>query len=164
MVKNSYGSLRGSRVLSRKSSSLENSQTAEDLQCRTQQLMDAEQSLAELANSLAGTSLYERYTELMRLRNLCAPNQASVSAPAPVPVPVPQTRRAIDPKDSTKPFCEFLTENPTIFHAVDYFEKQLNDAGFTKVPSSHPVPFISRAVTDFICFSSSPKGRLGMIN
>jgi len=32
-----------------------------------------------------------------------------------------------------QPFCEFLTENPTVFHAVDYFEKKLNKAGFTKV-------------------------------
>jgi hypothetical protein len=37
------------------------------------------------------------------------------------------------PKEYTQPFCEFLTENPTVFHAVDYFEKKLEKAGFKKV-------------------------------
>nr|POE72974.1 vacuolar aminopeptidase 1 [Quercus suber] len=30
----------------------------------------------------------------------------------------------------TKPFCEFLTENPTVFHCVAAMKKQLLDAGF----------------------------------
>ncbi|ERT01018.1 hypothetical protein HMPREF1624_02254 [Sporothrix schenckii ATCC 58251] len=33
----------------------------------------------------------------------------------------------------TKPFLRFITENPTVFHAVGYFEKQLADAGFVKL-------------------------------
>lgn len=33
----------------------------------------------------------------------------------------------------TKPFCEFLTENPTIFHAVDYFKTKLHRLGFEEV-------------------------------
>jgi hypothetical protein len=37
------------------------------------------------------------------------------------------------PGEYTQPFCDFLTENPTVFHAVDYFEKQLEKAGYTKV-------------------------------
>lgn len=37
------------------------------------------------------------------------------------------------PEAFTKPFCDFLTENPTIFHAVDYFKEKLNGAGFTEV-------------------------------
>lgn len=37
------------------------------------------------------------------------------------------------PEAFTTPFCEFLTENPTIFHAVDYFKGKLNRAGFTEV-------------------------------
>ncbi|CAK4034073.1 vacuolar aspartyl aminopeptidase Lap4 [Lecanosticta acicola] len=31
----------------------------------------------------------------------------------------------------TKPFCDFLTENPTVFHAVSAMKQQLLDAGFT---------------------------------
>lgn len=37
------------------------------------------------------------------------------------------------PESFTKPFCDFLTENPTIFHAVGYFKDKLNAAGFTEV-------------------------------
>ena len=33
----------------------------------------------------------------------------------------------------TKPFCEFLTENPTVFHAVDAVKKQLKNHGFTEL-------------------------------
>jgi hypothetical protein len=37
------------------------------------------------------------------------------------------------PEAYTQPFCEFLTENPTVWHAVQYFEKKLDAAGFKKV-------------------------------
>lgn len=40
---------------------------------------------------------------------------------------------ASKPESFTKPFCDFLTENPTIFHAVGYFKDKLNAAGFTEV-------------------------------
>ncbi|KAF2718941.1 peptidase M18, aminopeptidase I [Polychaeton citri CBS 116435] len=32
-----------------------------------------------------------------------------------------------------KPFCEFLTDNPTVFHAVDDLKRQLKEAGFTEL-------------------------------
>jgi hypothetical protein len=37
------------------------------------------------------------------------------------------------PAAYTQPFCEFLTENPTVFHVVAYFEDKLSEAGFKKV-------------------------------
>lgn len=37
------------------------------------------------------------------------------------------------PEAFTKPFTDFLTENPTIFHAVDYFKGKLGAAGYTEV-------------------------------
>lgn len=40
---------------------------------------------------------------------------------------------ACKPEDYIKPFCDFLTENPTVFHAVDYFKKKLNSAGYKEV-------------------------------
>lgn len=40
---------------------------------------------------------------------------------------------ASKPESFTKPFCDFLTENPTIFHAVGYFKDKLDDGGFTEV-------------------------------
>jgi aminopeptidase I len=39
------------------------------------------------------------------------------------------------PEAYTQPFCDFLTENPTVWHAVDYFERKLEKAGFKKVGS-----------------------------
>lgn len=33
----------------------------------------------------------------------------------------------------TKPFCEFLTDNPTVFHAVSAMKKDLKDAGWTEL-------------------------------
>jgi hypothetical protein len=36
-------------------------------------------------------------------------------------------------EEYTKPFCNFLTENPTVFHAVDYFKTKLKANGFTEV-------------------------------
>lgn len=46
-------------------------------------------------------------------------------------------RTSFTPETFTKPFCQFLTENPTIFHAVDYFKEKLGDVGFVEAsPSS----------------------------
>ncbi|KAF6798137.1 vacuolar aminopeptidase 1 (aminopeptidase I zinc metalloprotease) [Colletotrichum sojae] len=39
------------------------------------------------------------------------------------------------PEAYTKPFVDFLTENPTIFHAVAYFKTKLAAAGFTELPA-----------------------------
>ncbi|KAL5614561.1 hypothetical protein BROUX41_004664 [Berkeleyomyces rouxiae] len=38
------------------------------------------------------------------------------------------------PEVYTEPFCSFLTDNPTIFHAVEYFKEKLGEAGFTELP------------------------------
>ncbi|KAL1893069.1 vacuolar aminopeptidase 1 [Ceratocystis pirilliformis] len=38
------------------------------------------------------------------------------------------------PEAYTEPFCSFLTENPTIFHAVEYFKEKLGEAGFIELP------------------------------
>ncbi|KAL2067602.1 hypothetical protein VTL71DRAFT_2027 [Oculimacula yallundae] len=37
------------------------------------------------------------------------------------------------PEAYCQPFCDFLTENPTVFHAVDYFGTKLERAGFKKL-------------------------------
>ena len=37
------------------------------------------------------------------------------------------------PEAYTKPFLDFLTENPTVFHAVDYFKTKLNQLDFKEV-------------------------------
>lgn len=47
---------------------------------------------------------------------------------------------ASKPESFTKPFCDFLTENPTIFHAVGYFQDKLNAGGFIEVRMSVQSP------------------------
>lgn len=37
------------------------------------------------------------------------------------------------PEVFTKPYLEFMTENPTVFHAVGYFKEQLFKAGYQEV-------------------------------
>lgn len=39
----------------------------------------------------------------------------------------------IHPAAFTKPFCDFLQENPTIFHTVEYFTTKLARLGFQEV-------------------------------
>lgn len=67
--------------------------------------------------------------------NLHSQYPASISAPT---IPLPQrsksqSKPAIDPRSFAKPFCSYLTENPTVFHAVASTASDLNDAGFTKL-------------------------------
>jgi aminopeptidase I len=39
----------------------------------------------------------------------------------------------LKPEAFTKPFCKFLEQNPTIFHAVDYFKSKSTDLGYKEV-------------------------------
>ena len=55
--------------------------------------------------------------------------------------PTLKTIKAADikPENYTTPFCEFLQENPTIFHTVDHFKSRLAKRGYKEVsrlPSS----------------------------
>lgn len=49
----------------------------------------------------------------------------------------------IEPAAFTKPFCDFLQENPTIFHTVEYFTKKLNQLGFKEVSTEVSRPTYS---------------------
>ncbi|KAJ4306437.1 vacuolar aminopeptidase 1 [Collariella sp. IMI 366227] len=41
----------------------------------------------------------------------------------------------LKPEDFTKPYLEFMTENPTVFHAVDYFKENLVKSGYEELSS-----------------------------
>lgn len=41
--------------------------------------------------------------------------------------------RDLQPEAFTKPFLDFLRENPTVFHTVDYFKTKLNASGYVEV-------------------------------
>lgn len=65
-------------------------------------------------------------------------SQSAVSLGAPAreqeQEPARTTRAAdVKPEEYTRPFCDFLQENPTIFHAVDYFKSKLAKRGFQEV-------------------------------
>ena len=44
--------------------------------------------------------------------------------------PQPTMKKSFSPEDYTEPYVKFMTENPTIFHAVDSLTKKLADAGY----------------------------------
>lgn len=53
------------------------------------------------------------------------------SAPkTPAPAPAAASFR---PEDYSKPYCEFMTSNPTIFHAVKSFSRQLEQHGYKQL-------------------------------
>ncbi|KAL2260039.1 hypothetical protein VTK26DRAFT_6097 [Humicola hyalothermophila] len=41
----------------------------------------------------------------------------------------------LKPEAFTKPYLDFMTENPTVFHAVDYFKEKLLKAGYKELSS-----------------------------
>jgi aminopeptidase I len=53
-----------------------------------------------------------------------------VPASQPVRAQEPTADEPVRPEDYSKPYCEFMTSNPTIFHAVKSFSKQLEDHGY----------------------------------
>lgn len=57
---------------------------------------------------------------------------ASVAAPTQAPQPTP-TGSPINPNDYSLPYCAFMSSNPTIFHAVDSFSKELEQHGYKKL-------------------------------
>ena len=54
------------------------------------------------------------------------PSQSSSIPPQASPL-------STDPSSYTEPFLTFLTENPTVFHAVSYFSKALTSHGYTQL-------------------------------
>ncbi|UPX19917.1 Aminopeptidase I [Ascochyta rabiei] len=62
-----------------------------------------------------------------------APAPAPASAPAPAPAPAPVRREKEAPEQYTKPFTDFMTANPTVFHAVDAVAKDLERDGYKKL-------------------------------
>lgn len=51
------------------------------------------------------------------------------------------------PEAFTKPFCDFLQENPTVFHTVDYFKRKLSDSRFEEVCNAQPINVLDTVTT-----------------
>ena len=76
------------------------------------------------------------------------------------PIAEPQKEQAFDPSRYTLPYVKFMTENPTIFHAVHTFASKLEAAGFEylnerKTWSIKPGGkyYVKRNNSSFIAFS-----------
>lgn len=69
--------------------------------------------------------------------------------------------QAIKPEAFTKPFCDFLTENPTIFHTVAYAKSKLEAAGYKQVsvlpPHRPPLPTIRRTDQGLHVIATEPR-------
>lgn len=72
-------------------------------------------------------SLFEKYNETLREHHQ-QPKSSLITKGL-----VSEGTSLKSPEAYAQPFCDFLTENPTVFHAVTYFEKKLEAAGFKKV-------------------------------
>lgn len=70
-------------------------------------------------------SLFQKYNDSMA--ELVQQSRGSL------PHIVPQQHTLKSPEAYTRPFCDFLTDNPTVWHTVAHFEKRLDAAGFKKV-------------------------------
>ncbi|KUJ17828.1 putative vacuolar aspartyl aminopeptidase Lap4 [Mollisia scopiformis] len=72
-------------------------------------------------------SLFEKYNDTLR-EHLLKPKRSLITKALGS-----EGSTLKSPEAYAQPFCSFLTENPTVFHAVDYFEKKLDSAGFKKL-------------------------------
>lgn len=70
---------------------------------------------------------------------------AQVSAQSNIPLrlrtkktPAQKNLSAADVESYAKPFLKFITDQPTVFHAVDELAKRLESHGFTKLSSREP--------------------------
>lgn len=113
---------------------------------------------------------------VMSLRSLAA-QQAMEQAMAALQTPSTPDRatekkvhaKELDPKDFTQPYLEFMTGQPTVFHATAYFKETLSKAGYTEVSGFRPfatesrnprqVMFANRTFRDRIAPKSRELGR-----
>ncbi|KAF4625697.1 hypothetical protein G7Y89_g12465 [Cudoniella acicularis] len=72
-------------------------------------------------------SLFQKYNDSMRERQMGSKRSLITKGL------VREDNALKIPEAYTQPFCDFLTENPTIWHTVAYFEKKLEKAGFVKL-------------------------------
>ncbi len=79
--------------------------------------------------------LQTRESRFFDLNERLEQTMASVSiSTANAPAPSKKVdAKDLKPEDFTKPYCDFMTGYPTVFHAVDYFKTQLQKAGYKEV-------------------------------
>lgn len=77
----------------------------------------------------------------LSLRSLALEQSQASRAASIADAPFPRVNaKEMKPESFTKPYCEFMTANPTVFHSVQYFKDKLTSAGYKEVHSPSPVP------------------------
>ncbi|KAL2863498.1 glycosyl hydrolase family 71-domain-containing protein [Aspergillus lucknowensis] len=82
-------------------------------------------SVVDSQSSLA----YRPYGQLPETLHLHYQPPTSIPIPSTPPAPKPRAA-SINPEDYSQAYCDFMTNHPTIFHAVDGFAKQLEGEGY----------------------------------
>jgi aminopeptidase I len=80
-----------------------------------------------------------------------------------------KTAKDVVPGEYAQPFMDFISENPTVFHAVDYFCERLTRAGFTRLCErdawmdleSGGKYFVTRNASSLVAFSIPEDYRAG---
>lgn len=92
---------------------------------------DLLRKLSILQQSFAGSSESRRHS---LYSEPCIVRSSSVKGPPrPPKEPIPEPEKSLLPEDFAKPFCEFLTNNPTVYHAVAAVGKELEQNGYKKL-------------------------------
>ncbi|KAL4788454.1 glycosyl hydrolase family 71-domain-containing protein [Aspergillus varians] len=84
-------------------------------------------------NCTDGLSFFDRQSNLAYRQYGQLPETLHLDYQPPTATPAarPSTSaKTINPEDYSQAYCDFMTENPTIFHAVDGFSKQLEGKGY----------------------------------
>jgi hypothetical protein len=99
-------------------------------------------------------------TSQLSLRSLAL--EQSMASRSPSVTDAPDIRvdaKDLKPEAFTKPYTDFMTENPTVFHAVGYFKEKLVKAGYVEVRLSSLRPFSVVAGQSLIPIFTAPKPR-----
>ncbi|KAK0752210.1 peptidase M18 [Schizothecium vesticola] len=72
----------------------------------------------------------------LSLRSLALEQSHASRAASVADAPFPRINaKEMKPESFTKPYCDFMTANPTVFHSVQYFKDKLTSAGYKELPS-----------------------------
>ena len=80
----------------------------------------------------------KKQKQAKRAANKSGNQQKRIVGSRKVPLGANRSYDSFKAKDFAQPFCNFLSSNPTVFHAVDAFSQQLTAAGFTKLSEREP--------------------------
>lgn len=70
----------------------------------------------------------------MARKTVATPHHSNMAYRSAPTTPSAADTGSIKPEDYSQPYCDFMADNPTIFHAVNAFAKQLEQHGYEHLP------------------------------